>query len=281
MSILPLVSGPKTPTAAFVASSAAWTERSRARKSVPNTAGSRLSHVDVLAFVEGSRRAGGSVARGVLADPLPGGRGAHRGPDAPWEPGAELVLQHLGRHRRLSPRPDGAVHLAFGVLGGDRLALVVLPLAPGEPDLELDPVARPVEAEWHEGQALLLDGDTEPDDLAFVQQQFPFTLCLVIATVTPLIGTDVDVDQEGFALTEAHIALAQVGAALAQRLDLGADQLNAGLDRLQDEIVMEGDAVGRDRGVFVGLLLSHQRRPRAQAAALMTRPPGGCTSSTT
>src|SRR5207248_10717964 len=92
MSILPLVSGPKTPTAVFVASSAAWTERSRARKSVPNTAGSRLSHVDVLAFVEASRWAGGSVARGVLADPLPGGRGAHRGPDAPWEPGAELVL---------------------------------------------------------------------------------------------------------------------------------------------------------------------------------------------
>src|SRR2546429_7334532 len=115
-SILPRVSGSKTPTGFSVAGSAAWTERARARKSVPYTLGSRYSHVDALAFVEGWRRAGGSVARGVLADTLPGGRGAHRGPDAPRQPGAEHVLQHLGRHRLLSPRPPRAVHLALSLL---------------------------------------------------------------------------------------------------------------------------------------------------------------------
>src|SRR5205807_6561582 len=59
------------------------------------------------------------------------------------------------------------------------------------------------------------------------------------------------------------------------------EELDARLNRLQDEVVVEGDAVGRNRRVLLGLLLPHQRRPRTKAAAGIGRPLGGWTSSTT
>src|SRR5439155_23016039 len=93
---------------------------------------------------------------------------------------------------------------------------------------------------------------------------------------------EMTLDEEGPSPTKTDVCLAQVGAAVAQRLDLGARELDARLDRLQDEVVVEGDAVGGNRRVLVALLLlPHQRRPRSQAAALIRRPPGGWTSSAT
>src|SRR2546428_3400193 len=99
-----------------------------------------------------------------------------------------------------------AIHLAPGVFGGDRLPLVVLALALGQPDLELDPVARPVEAQRDQRQAFLLDGDAQPNDLGLVQQQLPFALGLVIAAVTALVGTDMHVDEERLSPTKPNIA---------------------------------------------------------------------------
>src|SRR5207248_10743883 len=116
----------------------------------------------------------------------------------------------------------------------------------------------------------------------FVQQQFAFALGLVIAAVTALVRADMNVDEERLSPTKTDVSLAQVGAAVAQRLDLGARELDARLDRLQDEVVVERGAVGGNRRLLVALLLlPHQRRPRSQAAALIRRPPGGWTSSAT
>src|SRR5439155_22335643 len=99
--------------------------------------------------------------------------------------------------------------------------------------------------------------------------------------VTGLIVDDVNVDKNCLSPTDANVSIPEVSAALAQRLELGTRELEASLDRLQDEVVVEGDTVGGNRRVLVALLLPHQRRPRSQAAALIRRPPGGWTSSAT
>ena len=132
-----------------------------------------------------------------------------------------------------------------------------MPLALGETDFQLDPIAGPVEPERHQRQAFLLDRDAEPDDLGLVQQQLALPLGFVIAAVATLVRADMDVDEEGLSPTEPDVALAQVGPAVAQRLDLGADQLDARLKRLQNEVVVEGDPIGCNRRVLVSLLLPH------------------------
>src|SRR5207245_10114996 len=118
----------------------------------------------------------------------------------------------LGRNNSRT-RFRGTVHLATGVLGRDCFALVVLALALCEAEFELDPIAGPVEPQWHQRQPLLLDRDAEPDYLRLVQQKLAFALGLVIVAMTPLIRADVNVDEEGFSPTEAHISLAQVAPA--------------------------------------------------------------------
>src|SRR5438105_6668966 len=176
---------------------------------------------------------------------------------------------------------DRAVHLTAGVARGDCLSLVVLTLALAESNLELDPVALPVEAQRNQGQPLLLDGDPQADDLRLVQEQLSLAFRLVIGAVAPFVGADVDVDQERLAPTEADVSLAEVGAALSQRFDFGAAELEAGFNSLQDEVVMEGRPVAGDGGIGIALLLPHYRRPRSHAAALIGRPPAGWTSVTT
>src|SRR5207302_3043681 len=214
-------------------------------------------HADAVALPEGCRPESGSVARGIFVDPLPGRRRAHRHPDADGQPGTEHVLQHLGRHRRLSPGPNRPLDLPFCVSRRNRLALVVEALALGQADLQLDAVPFPVEPQRYEGQAFLFDRDAQADDLGAVQQQLALPLRLVIRAMPSFIRTDMDVDEERLSPTEANVAFAQVGAAVTQRLDLGPLQLDAGLDRFEDEVVVIGGAVAGDRRVDFALLLPH------------------------
>src|SRR5260370_21059429 len=205
--ILPPRFGPKTTTALSVAACDVWTAPVGGGNPVPYGPGSGYSHDDALALAQGCRRKRGSEPRGVLADPLPGRRGADRHRDGDGQPGEEPVLQHLGRPGRLSSGPDGAVHLAFRVSRGNRLALVVEPLAFGQANFELDAVSLPVQLQRHECQAFLLDRDAQADDLGAVEQQLALALRLVIAAVPALIGTDVHVDQECLSFPNAYVAL--------------------------------------------------------------------------
>src|SRR5688500_9148257 len=60
---------------------------------------------------------------------------------------------------------------AFGVASGDRLALVVLPLAPSDRDLDLGPAVLEVQPQRHERHALLVGCSRELVDLAVMQEE--------------------------------------------------------------------------------------------------------------
>src|SRR5258706_14630700 len=79
----------------------------------------------------------------------------------PWE--TPFLLLAFALHRPLG--------LALGVALGDRLALVVAGLAPGDRQLHLRPPVLEVHAERDERDALLLGCPCELDDLLVVQQQ--------------------------------------------------------------------------------------------------------------
>src|SRR5207237_1077641 len=98
-----------------------------------------------------------------------------------------------------------------------------------------------------------------------------------------LVRGNVDVLEPGLALAHAREAVGQRDLAGPHRLDLGPGQDDAGLNRLVDEVVVEGAPVGRDDPV-AGLGLRHRaswpapggcagNRPRARAGGLR-RPAG-------
>src|SRR5947209_20509799 len=79
-------------------------------------------------------------------------------------------LKGGGSPRACSPL-EGALHLALGVRGGERLALVVLALAAREADLDLGPVAGEVDAQGDQRVPALLDLADQAGYLLGVQQQ--------------------------------------------------------------------------------------------------------------
>ena len=75
------------------------------------------------------------------------------------------------------------------------------------------------------------------------------------------IGRDVAVDQPQLGAFDGGVAFGDVGLALAQRLDLGAFQHDAGLEVVLDEVVVAGLAVlGRDAAARALLFRGHRIR---------------------
>ena len=72
-------------------------------------------------------------------------------------------------------------------------------------------------------------------------------LWIVIDIAAMAVGIDVDVEQPHLALLDARKAVAQVGLALADPLDLGAEQRDAGLEGFEDVVVVKRLAVVGDR----------------------------------
>src|SRR5262249_53956876 len=110
----------------------------------------------------------------------------------------------------------------------DGLALVVRLLAAGQADGELDLPALEIQAERNQGHSLL---DGVPDEfpgLLAVQQQLAAPRRLMLGVAAVCILRDVDVVDEDLAALDARVAVAQVDAALADRLHLRALQDDAG-----------------------------------------------------
>src|SRR5438874_13023125 len=99
-----------------------------------------------------------------------------------------------------------ALDLSLGVALRDRLPLVVLPLAPPQPDLDLRAIAREVNAQRDERVALLANLADEARDLLAVQQQLARAHRLVVHEVALSVGRDVHVLQPRLAAVDAHVA---------------------------------------------------------------------------
>src|SRR5207249_845843 len=77
---------------------------------------------------------------------------------------------------------------------------------------------------------------------------------------------------------DAHVPVAQLGPPRSQRLDLGAGQLDACLEGLEDRELVAGATIAGQHAVARGSAGRH-RLPRRKAAAVIAREPGGSTRS--
>ena len=138
------------------------------------------------------------------------------------------------------PLLHGPVDLALGIPLGGGLAFVVELFALAQADLDLDPAALEVDLQGDQGVAVLLDLAVEPHDLPLVHQQAAGTAGVHIEAVALLIGGDVHLVEEHLTVLDAAPGILQVQGALADGLDLGADQFDAGLVVLLDEVFVTG-----------------------------------------
>src|SRR5205807_9612303 len=141
--------------------------------------------------------------------------------------------------------PDRALHLPLGVSCGDRLPLVVLPLAAGEADLDLGSVAHEVEPERDQRIALLPDLADQARDLAAMEQQLASPLRLVLGDARLGLRRHVTIIQPSLVVLDPDEAVAKVRPTAAERFDLGPQEPEAGLVRPVDAAVMKGPAIGR------------------------------------
>ena len=68
---------------------------------------------------------------------------------------------------------------------------------------------------------------------------------VVIGDVSVRVRPDMNVEQKRLAVLDEAVGVFEVGLALADRLDLSAAQGHAGLESLQQEVVVAGGAVMR------------------------------------
>src|SRR4051794_26732333 len=127
------------------------------------------------------------------------------------------------------------------------VALVVQLLAFGDRQQELGAAALvEVKLQRDQRHAFALDRAHQAVDLLFMQQQLARPLRLVIEAVGLQIFRDVGVDQPDLAALGIGVGFRDRGLAVADRLDLGAGQRDAGLDRVVDRIVEPRLAILRD-----------------------------------
>src|SRR5207302_10572510 len=93
---------------------------------------------------------------------------------------------------------------------------------------------------------------------------------LVVGVPAMAVGADVDVVEKHFAALDASEAVAEVHAALADRFDLGPQQDDAGLERLEEMEIVERLPILGDGGLrFLAFGLVHHAA-RASLAASRT-----------
>ena len=76
-----------------------------------------------------------------------------------------------------------------------------------------------------------------------MHEQFAGPECVVVLDVSVGVGTDMNVEQEGFAVLDEPVGIFEVGLAFADGFDLGAAEDDAGLDFVVEEVVEAGAAV--------------------------------------
>jgi hypothetical protein len=161
-------------------------------------------------------------------------------------------------------------------------------LAPAEAELQLGLATLvDVDPERDERQALRLRLAEELVDLGPMEEQLPVPFRLVVLAAGALPRGDVGPDEPGLAALDPGEGIGQVDLAGPDRLDLGAGQGDAGLDRVFDRELVSRPAIDRDRllgnwgaprlpGTQEGCLECTNAGPNGPAFAC-GRPPAGRT----
>src|SRR5271166_2568545 len=78
-----------------------------------------------------------------------------------------------------------------------------------------------------------------------MQEQLSCTRGVVIGHVSVGVGTDMHVEKKGLAVLDEAVGVLEVGLALADGLDFGPAQSNAGFKLLQQKVVVAGGSIVR------------------------------------
>jgi hypothetical protein len=133
----------------------------------------------------------------------------------------------------------GSPGFLFGSFFFEVLALVSVGLASADPDLDLDSMVFPVEAEGDKSLAFYRAGFKELDDFCLMQQQLARALSVVLLMAGTFVRLDVCVVKECFLVFDPGEGVTQVGQAGADRFYLGTGETDTGFDLLQDLKVMK------------------------------------------
>src|SRR6185295_2459550 len=144
----------------------------------------------------------------------------------------------------------GLLHLTLGLPLAQRGALVVQLLAAGQADLDLDPATLEVDLQRHDRQALLGRLAHDAGDLALVEQQLAVALGLVIGVGAVAVRIDVTAPEPRLAVTHGGVGILEVHLPVAQGFDLGPAQHKAGLESLEDLVLVSRASVRCDDSIF-------------------------------
>ena len=141
---------------------------------------------------------------------------------------------------------DGFGHLAIRLFTFEGFALVVQLFAAAQPKLKLDVVLLEIDLGRDQRESLLFSLADQLVDLNMMQQQLAHPGRIVVLPVTEGVFGDVHVVDEHLAVLNAAERFLEIHLAVADRLDLGSGQHNAGFKGLLDIIIVVSLFVGGD-----------------------------------
>lgn len=139
-----------------------------------------------------------------------------------------------------------SVHVALGAAYGIAFTFVVQLLALAHTHFYLYATILEVQGQGNQGVTVQLNGLAQLDDLLLVHQQLAMTDRVGIEAVSLVIGGNVHPVQEQLTVLHGAEGVLHIHFSCAQALDLGALQLDACLIAVQNIVVVECLAVGRD-----------------------------------
>ena len=133
----------------------------------------------------------------------------------------------------------GAFHLAVGVAALEVFALVGLDFAFANGEEDFHFAVFPIEGEGDEGVAFDSNDGEQFADLRFVEEELARGLGNVVLAVAEGVFVDVGVVEPGLPFFDPRERVVDLGLAGADRLHLGAAQLDPGLEALIHRVVAE------------------------------------------
>src|SRR5262245_466272 len=185
------------------------------------------------------------------------------------------VLRPYPCPRWLPPGFDRRTRLAIGLSPLDRFPLVVFFLALRQAHGHFHTPVFEVHAHRDERHPFLDRLAGELANLLAVQQELPPAQRLVLRVAAMPVGADVHVVEEHLAVLEPGKAVTEVHASFADRLDLGAEQHDAGFVGIEDVEIVVGLAVFRDVGLrelSLRFLFCHPALPAPPALPCLSCP---------
>jgi len=143
--------------------------------------------------------------------------------------------------------PHGAAGFHVGGFPLQRLALIDGVFPSAQRDLDFHLSAGEVDLERNQSEPFLLNIALEAGQFSFVQKQAARAGRLVVEHIAVVVGLNRHLQELRLSVADVHIRFVDSDVPLPDRFDLGAAQLNPGLNLFEDGIIPVRLAVGGDR----------------------------------